>query len=252
LKIFSERRPDDIKMSEVEERKLLFITGLSGSGKTTLGEKLKNENGFIHFNVDIWAFGGDPVEQSASVPTPAMMEKRDPVIKEAFDNMAANGFRKLAAGESVSFEIWEKFFSLLVPAIKNTQEKTGNGKNLVITFSVYCRSVRDYLRSQLGEKLAFIVLNPSVENVGFRKVQHLRNTASERGQTLSQFLRSFNPNSDAPDLEENVIVEMLTSQARAGAVGFEPAAADEPRTLAVGDMSVDEIHQTVLEFIKTL
>jgi gluconate kinase len=236
----------------LNEGKLLFVTGLSGSGKTTLGEKLKKENGFIHFNVDIWAFGGDPVEESASVPTPAMMEKRDPVIKEAFDNMAANGFRKLAAGETVSFEVWEKFFSLLVPAIKNVQEKIEKDQNLVITFSVYCRSVRDYLRSQLGEKLAFVVLNPSIENVGFRKVLHLRNTASERGQTLSQFLRSFNPNSDAPDLEESVIVEMLTSQARAGAVGFESASSDEPRTFAIGDMAVDEIHQIVLEFIKTL
>ena len=116
----------------------------------------------------------------------------------------------------------------------------------MVIFSVYLQKVRDYLRKELGDDLAFVVLNPSIENVGLRKVQHLRSTASERGQALSQFLRSFNPDADAPEMEESAIVELLTSQAKAGANGFEPARANELRTMGVGDMSVAEIHTAVV------
>ena len=213
--------------------KLLFVCGLSGSGKTTLGELLKNNDNFVHFNVDVWAFGGDPVGESAAVPGPEMIAKRDPDIKAAFDHMAANGFSKLSAGEVTEFSAWEPFFSRLYPAILSAREAAGADKDMVVTFSVYLRSIRDYLRQHLGESLIFVVLNPSVDSVGFRKVAHLKNTAAARGQTLSQFLRSFHPDSDAPDIEESVLVGILTEQARAGGKGFEPAFPDEMRTLAV-------------------
>jgi gluconate kinase len=233
--------------------KLLFVSGLSGSGKTTLGELLKKEDQFVHFNVDVWAFGGNPVEESAAVPGPAMMANRDPDVKAAFDNMIANGFSKLAQGQSVEWAVWENFFSKLCPAINAARETIGE-KSMVVTFSVYLRSVRDYLRQNLGApgELAFVVLNPSVESVGARKVQHLKNTAEERGQTLSQFLRSFNPSSDAPDMEEDVLVGLLTAQAKSGAVGFEAGAADEPRTTTVGDMPLADVHNAVRTFISTL
>jgi hypothetical protein len=99
-----------------------------------------------------------------------------------------------------------------------------------------------------------VVLNPSIEKVGFRKVQHLKNTAEARGQTLFQFLKSFHPpgSEDTPDLSEEVIVGMLTEQARAGLVGFEPADEAETRTLAIGDMEVADVHKAVVEFAKTL
>lgn len=231
--------------------KFLFVSGLSGSGKTTLGESLKNNNDFVHFNVDVWAFGGDPIAQSNSVPDPEMMAKRDPIVKEAFDNMIANGFSKLQAGQSVDPTVWETFFALLCPAILSAREASGE-KDLVVTFSVYLRSVRDFVRQQLGADLAFVVLNPSIENVGLRKVAHLRNTAAERGLTLSAFLRSFNPSSDAPELPEETIIELLTNQAKGGAVGFEPAEVDEPRTLPIGDVSVEDARQSVLAFLSTL
>lgn len=230
----------------------LFISGLSGAGKTTLGEKLKEEDGFTHFNVDVWAFGGNPTADSGAVPTPAMMERRDPVVKTAFDQMIQHGFQKLAAGEAVPFNVWENFFKLLCDAVVDYREKLGPSFKLVVSFSVYLRSVRDYIRSRLGSDLAFVVLNPSIESVGVHKVEHMRNTASQRGLTLSAFLRSFNPDSDAPEMEEESIIQLLTAQARQGAVGFEPAAADEPRTLGIGDVSVEEVHQRVREFVRTL
>jgi hypothetical protein len=240
-----------VDASSVKRGKVIFISGLSGSGKTTLGERFKANNyNCLHFNVDVWAFGGNPITESDQVPNPQMMAKRNPEVQAAFDNMIAHGFTTLASGQSPDFSVWEGFFSKLVPAIKDARENHPE-KDLVVTFSVYLRSVRGYLRQHI-ENLIFIVLNPEIEHVAARKVQHLRNTAAARGQTLSQFLRSFNPDSDAPEMEENAIIEILTAQARSGAVGFEPAGDDEDRTLSIcGDKTVDEVYLAASQFIAT-
>ncbi len=231
--------------------KIVFVSGLSGSGKTTLGERFKTNNGWVHFNVDVWAFGGDPINESDQVPNPAMMAKRDPEIQSAFDNMMVNGFRSLANGIIPDFVVWENFFSKLIPVIQQFHENNPT-KDLIVTFSVYLQSIRDYLRNQIRD-LIFIVLNPSVDNVATRKIQHLRNTATSRNQTLSQFLRSFNPDSDAPEMEESAIVDLFTAQTRAGSVGFEPANNDEIRTIGIsGDKTIDEVHNEALTFIATI
>jgi hypothetical protein len=53
-------------------------------------------------------------------------------------------------------------------------------------------------------------------------------------------------------MEESEIVALLTAQAKGGAVGFEPAHPGEPRTLGIGDMPVEEIHSTVVNFLAAL
>lgn len=233
--------------------RIIFVSGLSGSGKTTLGERCKadSNHNFLHFNVDVWAFGGDPIKESDQVPNPTMMAKRDPEIQAAFDQMIAKGFSVLAKGEQPDFIVWENFFSKLIPCIQSTHALYPN-HHMIVSFSVYLRSIRDYLRNHIDD-LLFIVLNPDIEHVALRKVQHLRNTAAARGQTLSQFLRSFNPDSNAPEMEESAIIEILTAQAKSSAVGFEPANADEDRTLSIsGDKSIDEVYAEALHFINSL
>jgi hypothetical protein len=236
--------------------KLLFVTGLSGSGKTTLGELLKNENNFVHFNVDVWAFGGDPIEESALVPNPQMMAKRDPEIQGLFDKMIENGFKKLAGGETPAFDSWTAFFDRLVPVVKVAHTAASkDGKDLVVTFSVYLRAVRDYLRQQFQPEITdtyFVILHPDVNVVAQRKVQHLRNTAEARELTLSAFLRSFNPASDAPELSEEAIAAIFNGQTEASSRGFEGKQDDEPNTLLISstNMSVGDERDEVISFFR--
>jgi adenylylsulfate kinase-like enzyme len=232
--------------------KFLWITGLSGAGKTTLGEALKNSaHNFQHFNVDIWVFGGNPITESHLVPTPDMMKSQDPVVKAAFDQMIAQGFQALGKGEAVDFSVWKQFFDLLIPKLQQFRHELPANANLVVTFSVYLQSIRQYLRQELGEDLQFVILNPSVEDVAMRKVNHLQNTAKARNQTLSQFLRSITPNApaDAPELPEETIVEIFKGQTRASAAGFEGKQENEVCSIELGDLSVDQLLTEVLQFL---
>lgn len=242
--------------------KFLFITGLSGAGKTTLGEALKNNSTgeFVHFNVDVWAFGGDAIVESSAVPTPAMMEKRDPHLKTLFDTMISEGFQKLSAGEVIADNtVWTNFFDALFPALENAFAETKTaGKTLIVSFSVYLQHVRDYIRAHFAALEApvavhFVVLSPRVEDVAQRKVQHLKNTAEARNLTLSQFLRSFNPNSDAPELSEEEISAIFVGQTMASAKGFESKGENEEKTLLIdGNVTADEAKDRVLQYFATL
>lgn len=233
---------------------LVFITGLSGAGKTTLGERLKLENNFLHFNVDVWAFGGDAVVDSDKVPDAAMNAKRDPEIKLLFDNMYENGIAKLLAGEEPVLSTFHEFFDRLVPAILEVRNNNPE-RDFVVTFSVYMRETRDYIRALLGQQLAFIVLNPSIEKVADRRVRHWQESAKERNQSLWQFLTtSIMPNipPETPEMAEDAILAALYAYASSGATGFESAQEDEPATLGINDCTIDEAHKRIVKFLYAL
>jgi hypothetical protein len=63
-------------------RRLLWVSGQSGCGKTTLGQQLHARAGFVHFDGDVFANGGEP-EAFSGIPTAEMLANVDPKIKGA-------------------------------------------------------------------------------------------------------------------------------------------------------------------------
>lgn len=65
-------------------KRLIWISGQSGSGKTTLGNELQKQcKGVLHFDGDVFGFGGDAI-QFSGIPTAEMVEKRPPHLKVVF------------------------------------------------------------------------------------------------------------------------------------------------------------------------
>ena len=58
LFIFEVEENNNVDAKPVQQKRkrprVVFVTGSSGSGKTTLCQNLKRENGFVHFDVDMW------------------------------------------------------------------------------------------------------------------------------------------------------------------------------------------------------
>ncbi len=71
-----------------EGRKFIWVTGQSGCGKTTLGQQLRARAGFVHFDGDVFANGGQP-EVFSGIPTKEMLEHVDPKLKGTSGRLCA-------------------------------------------------------------------------------------------------------------------------------------------------------------------
>jgi len=230
--------------------KFLFVSGYRGSGKTSLGERLKRDHNFLHFNADVWVFGGDPILESGEIPDVAMMARRDPALNEIFDTMMEKGYGALASGAAAPLDVWVPFHSRLCAAIRKIREDN-IARDLVVSFSVHMASVREYIREQLGSSLLFVILYPSVDQVGRRRYEHLKETAALKKMTLAQTLHLFRGPHASPeaDLSEDVLLQILTDHARDDMKLYERPQSSEKNTLEVGDGGVAEVDKQVQEFM---
>jgi gluconate kinase len=220
-------------------RQLLFITGQSGAGKTTLGNNLKAQCGFVHFDGDVFAHGGDATAFSG-IPTPDMVARTDPQLKKIYDDCATNAFGGLFVGREVALAEWQPFVDLLLAEVKRKWVESAP-KSMVVTWSVYPKSLRDYIRTQLPD-VQFVVLFDA-GSAARRKAQQTIDQAHADGKTLAEFLSTFGIVGDAAT-EAALVARMATVQR-----GFEPASGDE-FGIDVSDnvSSVDVLAQVIAHF----
>lgn len=199
-------------------RQLVWVSGQSGSGKTTLGQAFHRLGWGVHFDGDVFGHGGDAVTESG-IATEAMLEKRSPRMKDAWTRMEKEGFGRLFKGEEAPLEYWQPFHSMLCEGVAKAWEQCAPS-NMVVTFSVYSRLVRDYIRSQLPQvmeiprapplthslslKVQFIVLNDVLGAATERKVQQVVDSAKAEGKGLSEFLSKFGADWAARSDEESL------------------------------------------------
>jgi gluconate kinase len=200
-------------------RKLLFVTGQSGAGKTTLGNNLKEQYGFVHFDGDVFAHGGDATAFSG-IPTPEMVARTDPQLKRIYADCATNAFGGLFVGRDVALAEWQPFVDLLLADVaRKWAEAAPSSSSMVVTWSVYPKSLRDYVRTQLPD-VQFVVLCDA-GGASRRKARQTIEQAHADGKTLAEFLSTFGIVGD--DATEAALQTRMAAVQR----GFEAASGDE-------------------------
>lgn len=220
-------------------QKLIIITGRPAAGKTTLGEAFNTLDNYIHFDVDHFTNGKDPVLDSNKI-----MEKKDELQRSnalmvAVELSKKHGFQALFDGKSTDLAVWTPFYSLVCDEVKRTRVQFED-KHIVITHAVYLRSVRDYIRETLGGEVTFLILNTSTNLLPVRGVNRISEIAKRNKQTPQQYLDQWQVKL------EDIHAKMVRNQR-----GFELMQQDEPDTFQL-DITENMSRADVFEKAKEL
>lgn len=218
---------------------LWICSGQSGCGKTTLGNQLKEVDGALHFDGDIFGAGGDPINETG-LPTAEHLAKRSAEMAAAW-KLIVKAYEGLWDGIDVPMEEWTTFLDLLIEEVKRTQAAHPE-RTLVVTFSIYVKAVRDYVRERLpGARV--LVLNDVDGGAPRRKLQMTLDAAAKEGKTLEEFLQTYG--TDWKDLtEEALFAKLCRFQGN-----FEAAHDDEFGLDVTRDMDAMQVAQHVRQLM---
>jgi len=213
----------------------------SCAGKSTT-TNLLTSCGFIRYEGDTWCVGGDPIKEPDLIPTPALLKTRPSEMAKAVTEAIGVGRTKLGKGEYVPWKVWEDFYRLLSRDIAS-RCGTMREQDFIITFAVYQRSERDYLREMLGRNLTFLLLNVPEELLAERIHDRTRHKAKEKGMTLEEYCSAFHPGKTATE----VFADWKLRRS-----GFQPKQLDEPNTVQIDvtwEMSKDHVARAAAELL---
>jgi gluconate kinase len=153
------------------EPMIIWLTGNSGAGKTFTGDYLGTIQNFVHIDGDV------VVEKSKNEEK----KKNFSDCVKAFDFW----FEEKEAPK----ELWHPHFECL---IKEAKEKTNNGKNVVVSFTVYHRQVRDFLREKLPKLLFIHLICSKKELIRRAKVRFEQYVLSKDSSIEELFKKHYN------------------------------------------------------------
>uniref|UniRef100_A0A0G4F8W1 Uncharacterized protein n=1 Tax=Chromera velia CCMP2878 TaxID=1169474 RepID=A0A0G4F8W1_9ALVE len=95
--------------------RVVIVSGPSGAGKTSFGDFFKKLPGaeWVHFDTDVYVYGGDPIEQSGLVPTKEMKETVRPELKEAYGAVLERGFGRLFQNQESDPVVFHRLYDML-------------------------------------------------------------------------------------------------------------------------------------------
>ena len=206
--------------------RVIFITGRSSAGKTTLGAAFKTLDDCIHFDVDQFAYGNDPVIDAGQPIRGSDKEKRSAELREAYASACDKGYKALFAGESPPLSVWTPFYSMVLARVKQARAQYGS-KHVVVTHSVYLRAVRDYVRDAFAGDVTFVILNTSRDLLSDRAVNKIHELAARVNVSPQQYLDEH---------ATGTTVEGQRKSIQMVANGFETKQEDEPNTFQIDVM----------------
>ena len=152
--------------------RVIFIVAWSGVGKTTVGDFLSTYCGAHHID-------GDD-------------DMRRPDVKEcksATDGLVNSFNSYWFKDKAAPSELWNPYFQLLCnkARLAATQYK---GKDIIVSFSIYRREVRDFIRDKLSDiarDVLFLKLECDVDVVVRGQLKQLADFMALRGETVQDY-----------------------------------------------------------------
>ena len=172
--------------------RLVFLSGTPGAGKTTTGEGLKRENGFAHFDGDVWCqglTGFDPVEHSGLQATPEQMEA-EPIegVKSLYRACFDEYWEKKKRSESPDLAKAEAFYAAMAAEVLKRRDSELSGRDVVVTSTVIHREIRDLLRVQFGPEMEFVHLGVAPGLLASRVLGRIEKQAASDGKSLEEYV----------------------------------------------------------------
>lgn len=229
---------------KVGGRVLVLVSGQSGCGKTTLGQNLKEKCGFVHFDGDTFAHGGR-AEEFSGFATAEMLAKGDEHVKQTYAKVVEQGFGPLLRGEPCPpLQVWKPFLDLLCHDVLRVWNSYPLS-SLVVTFSVYPKFLRDYIRRFFSPtQMSVVVLNDVASAAVERKMAQVMKAAE--GQKIQDFLGKFGGDwAKAHEMTDEECVQLMKKKMMETENGFEKAGDDEIGIDVTNDTKSDDVLQIV-------
>ena len=154
---------------------IIFITALSGTGKTTTGDYLSEYCGVHHVD-------GDNILHHGVSDRPEWEQAAGDITRALFEHWMR--------GEPCPEELWHPYLAILCAQIKEAQQ---HHRRIVVTWVVYRRDVRDFLRQRLGPGLRFLRLDCETDVLVRGAHARLEEGLQMSGMTTEDGWRSEDP-----------------------------------------------------------
>ena len=159
--------PHHYKVQPEYDGRLIFISGAPGFGKSTSGLMLSKMAGYVYYEADAFTMHVNPyIPPDVEDATLATL-KQKPLIGLSQERIDAvtNGLTQLMTmfkGDDYDKLKIETYYTELCKNIKGEKKRIGG--DWVVAQAVPSRQFRDYVKTQLGPKAIFMVLNMTRED----------------------------------------------------------------------------------------
>ena len=170
-----EPAPSTSASSAAAQAQIVFLVGAMCTGKTTAGDYLAEYCDFHHID-------GDNILHRSAMDKPEWIKPAGDISKAAFDFW----FKNKPANENM----WQPYMSILCSQV---EEALRQHSRVAVSFAVYRREVRDFLRSRLGHGLRFLRLECDVDTLVRSSFDRLQEALDASHTSVSEWWGSRNP-----------------------------------------------------------